>query len=250
MSIHLFGVSYAGGSAAATYGRWSRLLPATIKVHALELPGHGRRMAEPFAASLEMAVTDLLRQLEAALGAEQNWAVYGHSMGATLCYELVKAAAAAGLPAPQAMFLSGRNPPHYAYPQRNLHLLDDESFLDEIKKLGGTPVDFFQMKSLLQAFLPILRNDYRIIELYRQSLPIHITPADIVFFASNQDVLVKREEALEWERYTSATFAIHDFPGGHFFINEQQEAICRIISQSLSPHISAHKLPSSTLSWA
>ena len=231
--IKLFCIPYAGGSAAATYSRWSRLLPNGIKVVPMEFAGHGRRMTEPMADSFELVVADLLSAIEDDIR-HVPYAIYGHSMGSTVAYELSKAIAAAGLPAPLALFLSGRNPPHYLYSQRNLHLLDDESFLEEIRKLGGTPDDFFKMKSLLQTFLPILRNDYRIIELYRHTLPIHITSADIVFFRSDNDAIVNKNECYTWQRYTRGSFSVHDFVGGHFFINDQAPAICHEIASTLA----------------
>lgn len=231
--IKLFGIPYAGASATTTYGRWARLLPAAIKVVPLELAGHGKRMAEPFSVSLQAVVADLLASIAPVIRTER-YAIYGHSIGATITYELVRAIDAADLPPPLALFLSGRNPPHHSYPQRHLHLLDDDSFLDEIRKLGGTPDDFFKMKDLIKAFLPILRNDYRIIELHRHAMPIHVTAGEIVFFQSDADLLVNKSEIYEWQRYTRGGLTVRDFVGGHFFINDQQEEICREIASTLA----------------
>jgi len=229
----LFGIPYAGGSAAAIYGRWARLLPSSIKVAPLELAGHGRRMTEPFSASLDEVIADLLVTVTPAVRTGP-YAIYGHSMGATIAYELVKALDSVGLPPPLALFLSGRNPPHYSYPQRNLHVLDDETFLEEIRKLGGTPDGFFEMKDLVKAFLPILRNDYRIIELYRSAAPLHVTSAGIIFFHSDSDILVNEPEIFEWSRYTRGSSSVRKFRGGHFFINDYQEDICKVIEVTLA----------------
>jgi surfactin synthase thioesterase subunit len=241
--LNLYCIAYAGGSAAATYSRWARLLPPNIKVIPLELPGRGRRMPEPFVASVDAAVEEFFNSIADEIR-DTPYALYGHSMGTTLCYELCKLISNQGLPAPKALFLSGRNPPHYAYPQRNLHLLDDDSFLEEIRQLGGTPDEFFKMKSLMMTFVPILRNDYRIIELYRHSQPIHVTSADIVFFRSDQDALVQSHASYEWQRYTRGNFVVYDFVGGHFFINEQAQGICQEISRALAPYLqSAGRTP-------
>lgn len=239
--LNLYCIGYAGGSALATYSRWARLLPEGIQRIPLELPGHGKRMAEALISNVDAAVNDFLRTMGDEIR-DTPYALYGHSMGATLAYEVCRAASNKGLPAPQALFLSGRNPPHHSYPQRHIHLLDDESFLEEIRQLGGTPGDFFEMKSLMMAFLPILRNDYRIIELYRQSLPMHVTSADIVFFRSDQDTLVSAQASDEWQRYTSGKFRVQDFTGGHFFINEQAQAICQQIGHSLADFLASTRV--------
>jgi surfactin synthase thioesterase subunit len=232
----LFCIPYAGGSASAIYGRWSHHLPKTIKVVPLELAGHGRRMQERFYPSMEAAVADLLATIELAAH-RPPYAIYAHSMGTIIAYELAKAATSAGLPAPCAMFLSGRNPPHYEYPMRNMHLFDDDLFLAEIKKLGGTPEEFFKMKDLVSAFLPILRNDYRLVELYRFLEPLHVLDSDLIFLHSDCDPLVKKPEIYEWRGYSSGRFAVKEFPGGHFFINDCGEAICRLITNTLQPQL-------------
>jgi surfactin synthase thioesterase subunit len=231
-SITLFCVPHAGASAAATYGRWQRLLPSTIKVAPLELAGRGRRMPEPFYDSIAEAVADLIAKI-APQARSAPYAFYAHSMGTVIVYELVRALAAAGLPPPRALFLSGRHPPHYIYERHHLHLLSKDAFLQEIRTLGGTPEEFFSMPALVDAFVPILRSDYRMVELYRAANPLHVTGADIVFFHSDRDRLVRKPTVYDWRRYTSGTFALRDFEGDHFFINEQQAALCRAIGDWL-----------------
>lgn len=230
--IHLFGVPYAGGSAAAIYGKWARDLPRSIKIVPLEPAGHGRRMNEPFHQSVAETVESMLGAIR-PIAAASPYAICGHSMGCIVTYELVKALERAGLPSPRTVFLSGRNPPHCAYEQRNLHLLSDERFLAEIKRLGGTPAQLFDMPELLGTFLPILRSDYRIIELYRFAQPIHVTDADVVVLHSDRDAMVTRPQACEWQRYTRGRFELCEFPGGHFFINDCGREICALIAERL-----------------
>lgn len=230
--ITLFGIPFAGGSAAGTYGRWARFLPKHIKMAPLELAGRGRRMPEPFSDSVEATVADLLGKIE-AVARHEPYAIYGHSMGTVIGYELIKAIAANGWPEPKAIFFSGRNPPHHIYQRKILHVLSDEMFMEEIKKLGGTPDGFFAMPDLVKAFLPILRNDYRMIELYKQTPPLHVSSADIMFFHSDNDSLVSKPAIYEWQRYTHGQLLIKDYPGGHFFINDHGEQICAQIAQWL-----------------
>lgn len=232
--ITLFGIPFAGGSAAGTYGRWGRLLPASIKMLPLELAGRGRRMQEPFFDNVAATVADLLDKV-APVAAREPYAIYGHSMGTVLGYELIKVLADAGLPEPKAIFFSGRQPPHHIYQRKILHVLDDAEFIEEIKKLGGTPEGFFDMPDLVKAFLPILRCDYRMIELYQQAAPLHVSRADIVYFYSDQDSLVSKPAIYEWERYTHGQLVLKDFQGGHFFINDNAEPICRHIAAWLLP---------------
>jgi surfactin synthase thioesterase subunit len=232
MKTHLFCLPYAGASAAAVYGRWGRLLPPEVKLVPLELAGHGRRWAEPFHDTLEQAAADLLRTI-APVAWTAPYALYGHSMGAALTYELLRALAAAGLPPPQEVFLSGRRPPHHACPQRELHLLADPPFLAEIRKLGGTPSIFFDSDVLLAGFLPILRSDYRLIGRYEPPWPLHVTTAPLTVLCGDRDPLADERAMRGWQACAGGEFRVECFSGGHFFINDHASRICGLIGEHL-----------------
>lgn len=231
--LHLFCVPYAGGSAVATYSRWGRHLPAAIKLIPLELPGRGRRTPEPPKDAMDALIADLLDTVMPVARSGAPYAFYGHSMGTSIVYELVRALADAGMPPPRTLFLSGRNPPHKPYSNRHLHLLSDTMFLEEMRKLGGTPDEFFRMHDLVRAFLPIVRNDYRLIEMYQPDEAVHATSSGIVFLCSDADPLLTRESILDWQRYSTGMFCVHPFSGGHFFINDHYPMICTLIAATL-----------------
>lgn len=230
--MNLFCIPYAGGSAKIIFNGWQQALPSSIKVIPLELAGHGIRIDEAFHGSIAAVVADIVSTIKASV-TSTPYAIYGHSMGSLIAYELTKALAAAGLPPPKTVFLSGRKPPHNCPKPRNIHRYNDTLLLEEMKKLGGTPKVFFEVKDLVKAFLPIFRSDYRILELYQFVEPIQPTSADIVFFHSDADDVVAGPEVNEWEKYTVGAFVRKNFEGGHFFINEKRKEICDIISEFL-----------------
>lgn len=232
LPLSLFCLPYAGGSAAIIYRDWARYLPAWIQVHPLELAGHGRRMAEPFHPSIEHAAQDMRRAVISRLRDNPRYALYGHSMGALLAYALASALAHAGAPTPQALFLSGRKPPH-APPGQLLHMLDDTAFLDRIHALGGTPDTFFEQPELVELFLPILRSDHGLIERYRPIDPIHVSSADLVLLYGEGDPLAQPGQMHEWARYSRGRICLHRFDGGHFFLNDAAGAVCALIAAHL-----------------
>ena len=231
----LFCVPFAGGSAAATCGSWAALLP-DIRVVPLELAGRGRRCAERFAGTLEQAAADLLRTI-APVARREPYALYGHSMGTAIVYELVRALAAAGLPAPQGVFVSGRNPPHQPCPRRELYLLPDETFLAEIRKLGGTPDAFFESEALRATFLPVLRSDYGLLGRYQAQLPVHVTPSPLTVLCGDRDPLANAHSLRAWQGYTSGGFRIAQFSGGHFFLRDHAARICALVAQQLRAEV-------------
>lgn len=69
-------------------------LESEFKVVVLELPGHGKRIDEPFAESIEVACEDLIQQIHRSSSRSEPMFWVGHSMGAYLgsaCYQLLKA---------------------------------------------------------------------------------------------------------------------------------------------------------------
>lgn len=53
---------------------------------------------------------------------------------------------------------SGCRPPDRASHEVILHTLPDQAFMEEIVKLGGTPVDVFRNKELMTIFTPIIKT--------------------------------------------------------------------------------------------
>lgn len=227
----LFALPYAGGAAHAIFTAWRRQLGDDITLHALEYPGHGSRMAEPFAPTIAALATDLLSQV-APLMQARPYAIYAHSMGALVATELLAQLNARRLPAPEAVFLSGRNPPHHRYP-RCLHQLSDADFLAEIQQLGGTSAAFFAEQQVVGTFLPILRADYRLCESWPVQQPQWLTSADLTFFYSDADPLVDAAVAQQWQLYSSGNFYWHAFAGPHFFIQQQYPQLCQLIRRQL-----------------
>src|SRR5262245_46733711 len=84
--LRLLCLPFAGG-ASSLYRSWPRALPS-IEVWPVELPGRGARMDEPPCADM----TELCDGLSAAIDqvADLPLALYGHSMGARIAFELAR----------------------------------------------------------------------------------------------------------------------------------------------------------------
>lgn len=225
--IVLFALPYAGGSAQLIFTPWRQALGREIELVMLEYPGHGRRMIEPFASSIAVLAQDLLRDI-ARVARLRPYALYAHSMGCLVLTELLRQIVLAGLPEPEAVFLSGRNPPHLPYP-RTLHLLSDAEFLAEIHSLGGTAAEFFRQPELQKMFLPILRSDYQLCELWPVQPASCLTYADLTFIFSDADPMVSLPAVQQWQHYSRGQFRLVQLRGPHFFIHQQYAVICQYI---------------------
>jgi len=228
--IKLFCFPYAGGS-AMIYHQWKRGLGKHIELRPIELAGRGRRIADGTYQDLNEAVEDVFSLISEEIR-EAPYMFFGHSMGAIIAYELAQKIRKQQLPLPQHLFFSGKGALHINRPDEKMyHLFDDATFKKEVIGLGGTAPEFFEHPELMEIFLPLLKNDFRLAETYKVKKPIIKFDQDITVLLGKADNL-NAAECEEWAQYTSRKCHFHYFPGGHFFINEEEENILNIINES------------------
>lgn len=232
-TINFFAVPYAGSSANAVYVKWQKELGNGFKVIPLELPGRGVRTKEPFTGSMPDLIADLIRQILPVAHSKQPYVFYGHSMGTLVVYELLREIHRLNAPPPLGVFVSGRNTPDYAYPGPEHHRLSDSQLITELKKVSGTPPELFEVAELLQFFLPIIREDYKLLETYKFASPAFVTEGFITAFFCDDDDLVSLNAFRCWGHFCQGEFTLHKFPGHHFFINNNYPKICAIIREQL-----------------
>jgi medium-chain acyl-[acyl-carrier-protein] hydrolase len=213
--LTLFCLAHAGGG-AQPFRRWNAALSACARVVPLELPGHGSRFHEPVLDTLGLMVAELLREVRTA--SPGRYAIFGHSLGALLGYELARALVAAGHAPPEALLVAARNGPAEPLSHRPIHALPDQAFLAALERLGGIPQAVVDHPGLTRAYLPVLRADLRVAETYA---PRSGPPGDfpIAAFAGRRDPLTDPQAVLGWARETTAAFELALVPGGHFFLD-------------------------------
>ncbi|OYD09090.1 thioesterase II family protein [Paludifilum halophilum] len=229
--IKLFCFPYAGGS-SVIYNRWRPWIDRRIELHPVELPGRGRRFAEPLCRQIDPLTEDIYNRIQGELDGTP-FSLFGHSMGALLIYEVIRKIRAEKGEEPVHAFFSGRFPPHVR-DGKVYHKLPDESFKKAILALGGTPREFIENREMIKLFLPVLRADFQVLETYvfQESEPMD---RDISILYGQEDTDTPVGDLNEWQRYTKGNCRFYDYPGGHFFINEQTESIVRMINRTLCP---------------
>lgn len=209
----LFCLPHAGGN-AVMFHRWKRELASLVRVYPMDLPGHGTRRGEPLSTELEPLVADLTEQIH-ALADGGPFLLFGHSFGALLAYELAHT-----LPGgPDALLVSGRNGPAVPHPAPPLHHLPTGELLERLHALDGVPLPVLAEPELLDIFLPPLRADARMAELYqRAGHPRLVCPVRVV--AGDLDPLASRRGLHRWARETSADCTVDILGGGHMLLAE------------------------------
>nr|WP_255570236.1 alpha/beta fold hydrolase [Cohnella sp. CFH 77786] len=205
---------YAGAS-AAIYMKWKRALAPGIECVPLELAGRGIRSGEPFYAGMKEAADDALEKLLAQIDSRSPYAVFGHSMGAMILFEVCLLLRDGKFPPPAALFFSGRPAPDLPRAAVPIHKLPDREFAERILEMGATSPEVFAHRGLMNVFVPILRADFRLVETYRYEEK-GLLPWELTILAGSEEQW-SDEELEGWRRRTSAGCRIVRPPGGHFY---------------------------------
>lgn len=229
--MKLFCLPYAGGS-EVIYHKWKKYLHPSIQLVPIELKGRGKRFSEIFYNDIEEAVDDIFEIIKDKI-VDDNYAIYGHSMGSLLAYELYYKISELNLKKPKHMFFSGYKAPSIIRKRENIYTLSDHDFASKIMELGGTPEALMNNPVLLQIFLPILRNDFKILETYNYEDKKNMIECNISILNGKQDS-INSEEILAWKNHACRDFEVYSFEGNHFYINNNVGNIISIINAALA----------------
>ncbi|MFF3178067.1 thioesterase II family protein [Streptomyces sp. NPDC057900] len=226
--VRLVCLPHAGGS-ASFYFPVARELAPEVEVLAVQYPGRQDRRSEPAVTGLETMADRIAEELEPL--ADRPYALFGHSMGAAIGFEVARRMEAAGR-GPTDLFVSGRRAP-------SLDRGDewqpgtDEEVVEEIRKLNGTGGSLLDDEETLRMILPALRADYRALRGYRYR-PGPPLDCPVTAFTGDQDPKARVEDVRAWVNHTRSGFGLRVLPGGHFFLVGQQEAVLHTIREQLA----------------
>src|SRR5271166_3984302 len=230
--LNLFCFSHAGG-AASTFRLWPAGLPSWVEVWAVQLPGRGNRWREPLISTIPALVEAFIPTLLPHL--RRPFAFFGHSMGAVLASEIVRALIEREAIAPCHLFVSSRRPPHMPASETSLHTLPDNEFIREVdQRYGGVPSELLHSPDLLTLLVPVLRADITALETFR-ARKSDALPCPISAFGGAQDPLVPRNQLEAWRDQTDGPYRVRMFPGGHFYMDSQRDALLADITATLAP---------------
>jgi surfactin synthase thioesterase subunit/acyl carrier protein len=229
--VRLFCFPYAGGG-ASIFRDWANALPSEIELCPIQLPGREERLQEALFTDLSSLVDALLPALRPYL--DKPFALFGHSMGAMIGYEVARQLQMQHAPEPVHLFVSSRAAPHWVRTAAPLRDLPARSFMDELQRLYGAVPDVIRQHAELQdVFLPILRADVTLLETHTY-VPGESLNCSIAVFGGERDPSVTQEALAAWREHTRVSFTQHLFPGDHFYINHAWEALAAIIAQELT----------------
>ena len=229
-SLRLFCFPYAGGG-ALVYRDWHRFLPESIGVYAAQFPGRGDRLSEPPLRDLPALIEPLTEAIKPYL--DKPFAFFGHSMGALIAFELARKLRSEYAIEPVHLFVSGRRAPQLADSDCVTYNLEETEFIEELRRLNGTPREMLENPELMGLMVPMLRADFQVCQtyVYTESPPLR---CPITVFGGLKDNDVTREYLQPWRDQTSVSFTLRLLPGDHFFLHSSEATLLRMIAQELN----------------
>ncbi|MGE5830475.1 MAG: thioesterase II family protein [Micromonosporaceae bacterium] len=227
--VRLFCLPYAGGRASA-YRSWPECLP-DIEVAAIELPGRGSRFSHPPYQSMP----DLVTALADAIGPQltKPYAVFGHSLGARIGFELAREVRRRAMPGPVVLFVSGCRAPHIPrIPYPRMAGLSERAFARMLNQVGGAPLEVLDDPELFRVLRPALQADFTLADSYVYTDEPAL-PWPIRAFGGIVDSDAREDTLLAWLAHTSSSFRLRRFAGGHFVVHTRQREYTDAIAADL-----------------
>lgn len=237
-SFRLFCFPYAGGS-AEVYRSWRRWFPKQVDLCLVHLPGRGRRMNEQaFTRTIP-----LVNAIADRIGPETDvpYALYGHSMGALIGFELTRELFRRRCAGPQHLFVSGHRAPQWPRTDPTTFNLPHDEFIAKLGKLNGTPREVLDNPELMELFIGLLRADFEMVETYEYH-PTEPLSCPITVYGGLHDKEVPVESCRAWQEQTSASCNVKMVNGDHFFIRNPRSDFMAAFHNDVLSAVSASRV--------
>ncbi len=226
--LRLICLPHAGGS-ASMFHAWPDGLPAQVDVVGVQLPGRETRIHEPPITKMDQLVPILADALRPWF--DRPFALFGHSMGALVSFELARELRRRGARMPIHLFASGCHAPQYPDPAV-VYDLPDADFLGYLRSLGGISDALLDSHELISLMLPMMRADAEVTETYTCQ-PIAPFNFPITAFAGLEDPMTTHTEVEGWRTHTTEQFSLAYFPGDHWFLQSARAEILQLVVRNL-----------------
>jgi medium-chain acyl-[acyl-carrier-protein] hydrolase len=229
VDINVFCFPFAGG-AASVYRNWGNLLPPTIQIIPVELPGRGGRLHEPPFVDLPALIAVLADAIQPLLGSP--FALFGHSMGALLAFELTRELSRVYAREPELLVVSGCRAPQVPDDFPVIYNLPQSEFIKALNQLDGTPKEILEHAELMDLVLPLLRTDFQLVQTHKYIAGPRLR-CPITAYGGLQDSHSTCDVILPWRELTSSRFTLHLLPGGHFLPRSSQTLLLDSLAREL-----------------
>jgi len=224
---------HAGGG-ASFFRPWHDCLPpdAGVELLAVQYPGREERSKHPPIDDMDRLADGIAGALAGCL--DEPLVLFGHSMGAAVAYEVALRIGARTRHRLRGLILSAQPGPRHFVPGSFHQQTDEALWNDTLSFFNGVAGALQGSQALRRLMVPILRNDYRLIETYRPR-PGATVDCPVVVCLGDSDPHLTIEAARGWQDVAGGTFDLRVFPGGdHFYLKAHRQELVAIAAELVS----------------
>ncbi|MBF9070152.1 alpha/beta fold hydrolase [Streptacidiphilus fuscans] len=237
--MRLFCLPHAGGT-SRVFKPWAQILGdqvlgRDVELVPLDVAGRGTRMRENGPGSFADAADDLARIVaERCVG--DDYALYGHSMGALLAYEVTHRLAERGCHSPVHLFAAACRPPGYRRPGPMLHSFPDAAFLGALAAFGGLPVEILHDPELIEFYAGLVRDDYRLYEEHAAVVVPRPLACPVSVILGTEDPIAPTASADGWRAVSGGPLTLLSLEGAGHFFDDRLKEIGTFVATSLDAY--------------
>ncbi|WP_051261108.1 thioesterase II family protein [Desulfovibrio inopinatus] len=226
--MRLFCIPYAGAG-ASLYRSWSHIFSPSIQVCPVQLPGREERLGESCHTTVATLVEGLMGELVFYL--DRPYALFGHSMGSKIAFELCRALQEAGHVLPEILVVSACRAPHLPEPAP-IHDLPQDDFVSGLKRYSDDVTLLEENPELLELLLPLLRADFLADESYTFNGD-GVLPLPIQAFYGTNDPEATLPEVRAWGLYSTMELTLTAVDGNHLFVRDKKDDVVSVLNSQL-----------------
>ena len=228
--LRLFCLPHAGGD-TWMFADWHRSLAPEVEVCPIRLPGRGSRMSEPPFED----VRALVRAIAEGLGdlLDDPFAIFGHSMGALIGFELARLLWRERGRAPAMLCVAACRAPRLVREMPTYSHLPPYMLIEALHRRYGVYGDMGGNEELMRLMLPTLRADLKICETYATEDEARVA-CPIAAYGGIGDATTNAAAIDAWQDDTSDAFRAQMLSGGHFFPIEAKAELLVTLKSDLA----------------
>jgi surfactin synthase thioesterase subunit len=203
------------GAGASFFNEWKGLQPS-IEILAVQLPGREKRFADEPHVDVQRAADEVAASLKQESQPDVPTAIFGHSLGAVLAFEVARRMATSGFYATLALVVSGSPDPWTQRSSRASDLADDAAFIAKVTEFSGYAHEALEDPLMRELLLPALRADVQMHENYRPGSDASLE-VPVLTVRGTEDSLVAQDQVERWSKATKSRVTHAQLPGGHMY---------------------------------
>jgi pyochelin biosynthetic protein PchC len=230
--IRLLCFPHAGGATVAFHD-WAALAAPDIEVVTVQYPGRQDRLYDPCANTMEELADTLTTALRHELTGDLPLALFGHSMGSSVAYEVARRLEEDPGRTLTHLVVSGRHRPRGPQEEAPGPAPTDTEVLDRVRLLDPEGAAVYDHPDLRPVIMPALRADFGLLAKYR---PAHLRRLGVPVTAcgGDRDPVCTVEDLKSWSDVTTKGLDLRVFEGGHFYLQQRKQELLAFVASQLT----------------